>query len=171
MGFPKELWTEIIFKFLDGRDGSRLLRVCKKMKEYVESCKYLMYLIDIHWIEISEMTELHKWIHPESTFAIDYPNANKMNLKFWNYGYIGESIAMVRHEDVLVQFNDFYDIQHIHWEKLAMNLKANDYEFYMIKYPKRGKFQVLPFKEIHRDGMIIIKWKDNEKRSLKKIKV
>jgi hypothetical protein len=147
MGFPKELWTEIIFKFLDGRDGSRLLRVCKKMKEYVESCKSLMYLIDIHWIEISEMKELHNWIHPESCSVIPTRHTFFKTTELWSYGYIGESIELVEHDDIFTRFNDFYDIQYINWEKLARNLKENNYEFYMIKYPKRESFQILPFKD------------------------
>lgn len=168
MGFPKELWINIIFKFLDGRDGSRLLRVCKRMKEYVESCKPLMYRINIHWIQLEEMKELNKWIHPESCSVICESLLKKIEL--WGYGYIGESIETIEHNDEFTMFNDFYDIQYINWEKLARNLKENNYEFYMIKYPRRESFQVLPFKEIHRDGTIIVKWKEEEKKS-KKLKV
>jgi hypothetical protein len=163
MVFPKELWTNIIFNHLDGRDGSRLLRVCKKMKSYVESCNSLMYKINIHWIEIERMDELHRWIHPESRLI----HSCKLET-FRRYGYIGEAVLTVEHEDELTLFNDFYDIQYINWENLAKNLKAKNYVFYIVKYPTRKSFDVLPYKEIHRDGTIIVKWKKNEEDERKK---
>lgn len=119
----------------------------------------------IHWIELNNIHEMYTWIPPDTCIIINPFDISVLR----KHGYIGESAEMVTTEEEVIVFNDFYDIQYIQWDKFAEYAKKRgDCEFYIVKYPRREKFQILPFKEIHRDGSVIIKWK---KKTNKRIKV
>lgn len=106
---------------------------------------------------------MHRWIPPDACIV------NPFDISVLRkHGYIGESVEVVKTEEEEIIFNDFYDIQYIQWDKFADYVtKRGDCKFYIVKYPKREKFQILPFKEIHRDGSVIIKGKKNANKKIK----
>ena len=166
MGFSlaPEIW-HLIFNFLDGRDGARLAAASRWFRHQIYINKKMIYKMKIHWIQLTDMKQVHEWI-PIGSERIPF-DREKIN-RIRKCGYIGESCELVQNGNEVTLFNDFYDIQFIQWEKFAESARVNGYRFYIVKFPERKKFQVLPFKEIHRDGSVIVKWeKEKENKRIK----
>jgi hypothetical protein len=126
----------------------------------------MVYKMSIHWIELLKAENIREWI-PIGSERIPFDRERIDKLR--RCGYIGESCELVQNGNEVTLFNDFYDIEYIKWDRFANSAILNGYKFYIVKFPRRKSLQILPFKEMHRDGSVIVKW-DKEKEN-KRIKI